>query len=389
LQARAIDDGDDVAQLVADLALYLPNDKRAQIVSEAFAVAHEINNSYTRALAVAALAPQLPNEIHSDAVAAARKIEHLYPRARALAAITPHLSAKNRTEVMSEAISGARAIDHAPSRIEVFAALAPVLSPTLLSEALVTVRKIKRSEECASALEALAPYLTDELLSEALGVAREIEDTYQRTRALIAIASSLSADKGVALWFEALVTAHDVVNRERSLVLKALAPHLSHDLLIEALGAARTIEDKYQRALALTDIASNLPTDEGAEVLSQLIDTAHEIANDVVRTKVLFTIAPHLSKAKGATISTEALAATRNLVRRDDILSTLSSIDYDLSLDLYYEALEILLRVSPKARRRDVLRIIKTICLSNVGQKRPRLLAEIGRAIVDVGRWFP
>jgi len=62
------------------------------VLDEALAAAREIiDDPYTRAEALAALAPHLVDEQKQQALAAAREIESPYFRAEALAALAPHV----------------------------------------------------------------------------------------------------------------------------------------------------------------------------------------------------------------------------------------------------------------------------------------------------------
>ena len=228
-----VSDGDRAHSLVAI----------AQRVSTSFlpavlAAARAIGNEYWRALALGALAPDLPPELQqdvlTDALAAARAIGNEYWRALALGALAPDLPPELQQDVLTDALAAARAIDDGSSRALALSALAPHLPPELqrdvLTEALAAVRAIGVFAESAraEALSALAPHLPPELQHEALAAARHIH--YERARA------------------EAL---------------GALAPHLppelQQDVLTDALAAARAIGDEYARAQALSVLAPDLP----------------------------------------------------------------------------------------------------------------------------------
>jgi hypothetical protein len=130
-----------------------------------------------------------------NALKAARAISFDGSRARALAALAPHLPETERPAVLRDALEAARAISDNVVRAHVLAALAPHLPeterPAVLRDALETARAISDDDSRARALAALAPRLPETLLRDALEVARAISDDDSRARALAALAPLL------------------------------------------------------------------------------------------------------------------------------------------------------------------------------------------------------
>jgi hypothetical protein len=145
-------------------------------------------------------------------------------RAAALAALAPQLPEDERTRVLGEALSAAQTISHEASRARALAELAPQLPEPLLGEALSAAQTISDEDSRARVLTALAPQLPEDertrVLGEALSAAQTISDGYSRAGALAALAPQLPED-------------------ERTRVLG------------EALSAAQTISDGYLRASSL------------------------------------------------------------------------------------------------------------------------------------------
>src|SRR5205814_1870205 len=93
----------------------------------------------------------------------------------------------------------------------------------------------------------------------------------------------------------------------RAWVLSALAPHLPHEFLLEALAAAGTISDEDSRARVLSELASCLPQDFMDEALA----VARRIDNKSFRARVLSTLAAHLPPEEQRAVWGDALAAAR------------------------------------------------------------------------------
>ena len=67
------------------------DEQKRQVLAEALSAAREIDSPYTRAKALAVLAPHLVDEQKQQALAAAQEIDDPYARAEALAALAPHV----------------------------------------------------------------------------------------------------------------------------------------------------------------------------------------------------------------------------------------------------------------------------------------------------------
>ena len=185
----------DRASALCALALHLPAELSAEVLSEALTAARAIEHSYYRSIILGALAPHLPAEqgaeVLSEALTAARAIENSESRAHALGALALHLPAELSAEVLSEALTAARAIEHSESRADLLGALAPHLpaewGAEILSEALTTARAIEHSESRADVLSALAWQLSGNLLQQGLEELLDVLPKCRRGLSLLAV----------------------------------------------------------------------------------------------------------------------------------------------------------------------------------------------------------
>ncbi|MDZ8069309.1 MAG: hypothetical protein RMY64_27465, partial [Nostoc sp. DedQUE08] len=129
--------------------------KLPDILPEALAAARAIQDKYSRAYALSALAEKLP-DILPEALAVARAIHDEVYRAYALSALAEKLP----LELLPEALAAARAIQHESNRAKVLSALAEKLPLELLPEALAAARAIHDEVYCAKVLSALAGSLS-------------------------------------------------------------------------------------------------------------------------------------------------------------------------------------------------------------------------------------
>ncbi|MEH2453010.1 NB-ARC domain-containing protein [Nostoc sp.] len=174
------------------------------------------------------LTPNLQELALQKALAAARAIQSESSRAIALSAL-----AQNLPDILPEALAAARAIQDEYFRAIALSALAENLPPELLPEALAAARAIQSESSRAIALSALAENLPPELLPEALAAARAIQDEDNRANALSALADSLSQMPSTELFPLWQDTLHELSLRTRSNLLEDIKALFS---VIFALG---------------------------------------------------------------------------------------------------------------------------------------------------------
>jgi hypothetical protein len=169
-----------------------------------------------------------------------------------------------------------------------------------------------------------------------------------------------------------------------------LAPHLPDSLLHEVLTATRQIEDEHARARALAGLALYLP----GTLLPDALAAARQIKDNRDRAWALVDLAPHLPEL----LLSEALAAARQI--KDEhararalagLAPRLAALPYPIIARLWAEPQDGLPLLHSLARRSrsDLLADLRALApvLATLGGE--EAIAEIFRAIQDVGRWWP
>jgi hypothetical protein len=192
---------------------------------------------------------------------------------------------------------------------------------------------------------------------------------------------------------EALAAAREIENGyDRADALADLAPRLAelgHPQ--EALAAAREIGDESYRAEALAGLAPHLP--EG--LLPEALAAAWEIGGEFARAQALAGLAPHLPPDLKEEALREALAAAREIENGYARAKALAGLagpwaewagrERAAAYALWPETLRRL-AVRP---RKDLLSDLRALLpvLSALGGA--EAVGEAFRAIQDVGRWWP
>ena len=329
------------AELLTELADYLPQNLKELALSKAVAAAREIQDDSSRALVLSSLAPKRP-ELLPEAVASAREIQDDSSRARALISLVDKLP-----ELLPEAVATAREIQSARYRARALSSLAPKLPPELLPDAVAAAREIQDDSSRADALISLAPKLPPELLPEAVAAAREIQSA-----------------------------------RYRALALSSLAPKLP-ELLPEAVAAAREIQDDSSRALVLSSLASKLP-----ELLPEAVAAAREIQDDHYRADVLSSLVDKLPPE----LLPEAVAAAREIQddsSRADVLSSLVDKLSQIRKTQLFHPWKETLHISSLRTRPELLSDIKALTPVIFSLGGEQAVKDTASAIQDVSRWWP
>lgn len=145
-----------------------------------------------------------------------------------------------------------------------------------------------------------------------------------------------------AIWRSLLNGFARFVNRPQ--ILKAVAERLpadAHDLLAEALAAARAITDEKDRAQVLNAVAEHLPANEARQVLDEVLAAACAIADEDDRAQTLRVVMERLP-TDAHDLLAGALAAASALGDEDKRAQVLSAVAERLpadACDLLVEAL--------------------------------------------------
>ena len=253
--------------VLKSLAHKLPPD----LLPEAIAIGKVIKSSrlaYAQALKV--LTPLLPSDLLLEALDVARdpNLNSEYTIALALSALADELPEELQTEVALEALASAESIPSGDySDVYRSAALTAVadvvpeaLQAEVLQKALDSARGVEdeccRSISLANLVSKLPPEeLQAEVLQEALDSARGVEEECYDSISLANLVPDLPPEE--------LQQILDVFRDNRvdwgAIALLILIPKLPLDLLPEALTIARVIQQKSDRAMALIAITARLP----------------------------------------------------------------------------------------------------------------------------------
>jgi uncharacterized membrane protein YkvA (DUF1232 family) len=148
----------------------------------------------------------------------------------------------------------------------------------------------------AECISALVPYLPEVLLPEVLTTIGHIHDAAYRSFVLAKL-----AERFPAYWPQVLDTVSQIQDRHgnartrtqgfscRAMALSQLISILPSQSLSQALDIARQIQDKNDRALALTEMARRIP-----KLWGEALDTVREIHEEIHRALALGKLVEHL-----------------------------------------------------------------------------------------------
>jgi hypothetical protein len=427
VQTSADEDGEDsCAELPATSAPLLPKQASVSAANAALSAAGRTHAPAARGKALAALAPQLPEELLGKALSVAETIDDTLWRALALAALAPRLPAEEREGVVVDVLEAADTIGDETARARALTTLVPELPEELLGEASSAVETLSDSVLRVQAWAALAPRLTgqerEDLVYEALNAAAAIDEQRARGRALAAVAPLLPQEEREDALEEALSAAETITSGEgcarvlvtlapllpewllddalrvargiegevwRVQALEALAPHLPEQSLGEALSVTRTIESGSSRVRALVALALRLADEERARVLDEALSATRTIGNQAIRLRELVALAALLPEEQRADVLGEALRAAEKIddgTVRGGGLATLAPL---------------LSTLPAHSRRRLTLRLLRVVArgsrttLSKCWRELDQLIALEGAAacsaaatsIIDMTRW--
>lgn len=269
-----------------------------------------------RAQALAAIAPYLdPARLH-QALDLAQTLPTLHLRAEALAGVIPHLEPDLQARVQATTLSeiaaavGPETGEAAPPRSPRMApsalgyaltALAPGLTPDYLCQALAIACTLPDDWERGEAVRRLIPalsasYDSPDALLRALDTTCLIEGSYVLARVLTALVGYVTTRPDAARYMKRILAKALRLDgeRDRAVVLAALAPHLDDAQIERALQAARGFLDAPARVKALAALAHRLPDGQRQILLEELLSTVTRMAWELDRMEALADLAPAL-----------------------------------------------------------------------------------------------
>ncbi len=326
----------------------LPKEWMAKTLASVSLIVSESSRSFALSL----LAPHLSAALFGDALAIVRSIQDGYQRCDALAALAPYWLDNQRSDVLGEALATVQLMGNESARGRTLAAYAPYLPKELLGKALTIALSIDKKSVSADAVIALAPHLSKELLDKALIAVRSIKNEYVRANALSRLASYLPDNQCVSVFSETLIIIRSIVDETiRELALSnfiGYLPKSKHTIMFdEILVVIQSIESEHSRVRALQELAPHL----SKELMYEAITDAHLVKDEFSRIAVLRALAPPLSKE----ILGEILAHVRSFPRMVDRVGALDELAPHLSEELVGDALEIAYLINDEPNFADVL----------------------------------
>jgi hypothetical protein len=345
-----------------------------------------IEDPWWRALALAELAPCIPDDLLAPALNAARALKDPDGRVRALAALATRLPCATRDAVVSEILEVWLPQAESWTKSWVLEQLAPCLPASLQQRALESACDLKDEWGKADALASLAPHLTPLLLIEALQVGQRLTGVGDRVRVLLALIPLLPEPEGIRVTREALETIAHRLARPGD-ALTALLPYLQGPLLQEAMDALRAIKDEGQRAEALAILAPQLAGPLLREALDAVLALGEKTRGNALAEVAEYLPEPWLREAF------EAARAIENGWSRAKALEALAPY---LSEPLVREALRAVQFRGNKAERQRALAAV-ALRLAKLGQppealrliRRIKRVEDRGRALAALSRYLP
>lgn len=339
--ARTIDDSWSRARALQAIAGQSEGEQFLALLNEALTAARTIEEVRLRDTALPAIVGALANQGRlNEALAAAREIEDALTRTRALAAVTRRLDHERQVSVVEEALAATRTLEDAEPRVEALRALAACLhgasQAELLDEAVAVTRRVHDAPWRVTVLTAAAEHLPSErsagVLSDALNVAQFIGNARRRDKALSEVAAGLVAQGMIA---EALNAASHIVDGwHRAEVVGGVAQALaSKGQLDEALTLARTIEESWLHAKALSVVAGVLARHgrlDEAQAVARSIDEdwpRHEALAALAlalaehdRLDEALTVAHEIGDARSRSAALQSIAQSVGSEQRPEVL---------------------------------------------------------------------
>lgn len=251
--------------------------------------------------------------------------------------------------------------------------------PATVSAGLWAAQKVTHSGLRAKILVRLAPHLLEPELREALRLAQALPE-YRRVDD-----SRLMSESMVAL----SLPPEERDTRPKGMALAGLLPRLAElDRAREALAEALALEDDFWRGKALARMAPSLP----ADLLPQAVRAAEQIpltAFDESRTEALTKLAIALVARDNLPVALAVARTIDGVEMRVEALRQAASrvprLDMAQGRQLWQETLHAL----ATRHRADLLRDLVALVPFVVTLGGREALAEIGRYLEKVGRWWP
>ncbi|MEM9542205.1 MAG: hypothetical protein AAGA60_22270 [Cyanobacteria bacterium P01_E01_bin.42] len=318
------------ADVLGTFAPYLPKN----LLLQALDAARQFQDERDRALALYRIAPHIPERIPAI-LQEARQCRDRFEQIKIFGLLVSHLP-----EIVPEAFEIACQIDDESERTQALERLIPYLKENLLASALSIAFLLNRYDRLR-VLECLMPRLPESLLWQAVEIARQIADESQQAEIFRYLVSYLPEVVPEAL--NLACQLQDEFNRV--LELRALVPHLSRPLLLQALEVTRQMKDESNRAASAIALAAPLP-----EIIPEVFDTLSRVTDEYQRVDLLNLFTPNLPER----FLQQALEMVRQVRDESQLAKGLSDLVGYLP-EIVPEALDAIARVSDEDDRADGL----------------------------------
>lgn len=310
--ARVISDEEARAKIIGAVVPFLPREDDSTLFNVALAEAQRdssnkiymsilydqktaikavrhLSDEKIRAETLATIASYLPLEMRRtlfvEALITAKSISDGKAQAEALMTIAGYLPSKIRLDVWAQAMASVMNINDERERAKMLA----VISPYLPEESFAAVQLIDDEQSKAEVLIAVAPYLPEKTLT----LARQMNHRRIQADVLVTVIPYLPKKKIVP---ELEITVATVLKINDSLsqskVLSAIIPYLPQEVLAEV----QKIRDAWIRAPILVAVAPYLPEEIHPIIFGDALQASREISDDVSKAKVLAAVAPYFPK---------------------------------------------------------------------------------------------
>ena len=290
--------------------------------AQALGVARSIGDEWSRATALAHLAPRLPAELLPMALDAAMDVTYPGSRVDVLVQLIPRLPAEEQPALYRVAREAALATPEAWHRARVLAQLAPHLlaeeRPACFQAALEAARAIRDGSRLADettltdVLPQIALHLPADLQLATLDIAQKIEDDGRRAVVLARIASCLPAGEQSAVYQDSMEVVLTIDNHsERASTIVELLPLLPDELRPVMLEAALALPGLADVPPVLARVATFLPAEDRPAVFRKAVETARLVADADERAWTLYTIATYLPEEDQVAVFQAALETAR------------------------------------------------------------------------------
>ena len=317
-----------------------------ELLSEALSFARRVENAYSRAQALSAIANAQASagDTHgatqtiAETVSTIEGIERALAQARALGAVA---EAQASAGDIAGALARARGIGDAPSQAEALGGIARAQASAgdtrdatrTISEALSVTRRSRRALSHVRALGSIVEAQASagdtggaaQTISEALSIARGIERAFARAAALshIAKAQATAGDVNGALTTARSIERDRALHRAWAFSAIAEAQVNAGDTrgaahtVSEGLSSARTIDDARSRATALSHIAG---PQASAGDIEGAVDIARSIGDASARARALSGIAKAQASAGDTKVAVNTARSIEDAFHRSAAL---------------------------------------------------------------------